>query len=69
VRDRVSVPVAGSNRLDRAGATPAVPALVGTQAPPVDASPKRGRPRIHPDRKAYNAMKQREYRARKKEGP
>jgi len=36
----------------------------GTQAPPVDA-PKRGRPRIHADRKADNAQKQREYRKRR----
>jgi hypothetical protein len=38
----------------------------GTQAPPAD-TPKRGRPKVHDDRKAYNAAKQREYRARKKE--
>lgn len=33
----------------------------------VGAAPQmtRGRPRIHPDRKAYKAQKQREYRARK----
>ena len=29
---------------------------------------KRGRPRIHPDRKAYKAQKERERRARLKEG-
>lgn len=29
-------------------------------------APKRGRPRIHEDRKAYKALKAKEYRARKK---
>ncbi len=27
--------------------------------------PKRGRPKIHPDRKAYKAAKEREYRRRR----
>lgn len=42
----------------------------GAGLPPLPApvpTPKRGRPRLHADRKAYNAAKQREYRARKKE--
>lgn len=33
-----------------------------------EAQSKIGRPRIHPDRKAYKAAKQREYRQRQKEG-
>lgn len=39
----------------------------GTQAPPVDTKSKGGRPRIHPDRKAYKAQKERERRAKKKQ--
>jgi len=27
---------------------------------------RRGRPKIHPDRKAYKAMKEREYRAKRR---
>ncbi len=42
----------------------------GTQAPPVETTPRgRGRPKVHPDRKAYKAGKERERRARKKTGP
>ncbi len=38
----------------------------GTQVPPVDTKSKGGRPRIHPDRKAYKAKMERERRARLK---
>lgn len=41
--------------------------VAGTQAPPVDTKSKGGRPRIHPDRKAYKAQKERERRAKKKQ--
>ena len=51
----------------------------GTQAPPVDTrrkaeaaaaqlAPKRGRPKIHPDRKLYKAQMERKRRAAKKAG-
>lgn len=40
-------------------------AVAGTQAPPVETK-KRGRPRIHPDRKAYKAANERERRAKLK---
>lgn len=74
-----------TNRPGRAGSTPAssttagdmgeseAKPVAGTQAPPVDtivSLPKRvGRPRIHPDRKAYKAQKERERRAKLKEAP
>lgn len=66
------------------GATRPAPGTVeagqaGTQAPPVDTlrkaeaaaahlAPKRGRPKIHPDRKLYKAQMERKRRAAKKAG-
>lgn len=67
-----------TNRPGRAGSTPASSTTrgdmgksearptAGTQALPVDTTPKLGRPRIHADRKAYKAQKERERRARLK---
>lgn len=79
---RKDVPgIEGKERVSRSpGLTPRQPEVAppasdqdepvaGTQAPPVDAKSKGGRPRIHADRKAYKAQKQREYRAKIKSTP
>lgn len=55
------------DQIGGSGNGPQVASLeAGTQAPPVDTKSKGGRPRIHPDRKAYKAQKERERRARPK---
>lgn len=56
-------------KLGGSGREPDEAAEAARRQPTSAAVGKRGRPRIHEDRKAYNAQKQREYRARKKEKP
>lgn len=49
------------------GSSPDAPGRVITPGTPVTINKPRGRPRIHPDRKAYKAQHERARRARKKE--